>query len=166
MPEIKEEYEDWDSKLLELTQVATGGSRVWNLYMLPLGHRWQHVGGITAIGDAAHLATPFAGQGVNTALQDALLLSKAIIKSVDAKDQSQALDRAVAAFEQDMFQRAKATQEMTLEMMTMMFFTEGAPRNSIERYIITAVGSEMGPLMTAVLTPVIYAWFLVFKLIW
>lgn len=89
-------------------------------------------------------------------------LCEAILKA--ASHPSQDLDREVAAFEQDMFKRAKAMQEMTYKMLTLMFLTEGAPRSSIEKYIITAIEGELGPGLTTLLTPVVYAWFFVFKL--
>ncbi|KAI9762127.1 MAG: hypothetical protein M4579_000607 [Chaenotheca gracillima] len=49
------------------------------LYMLPVGLTWDSRPGLTLLGDAAHLMTPFAGAGVNAAMHDALELGNAII---------------------------------------------------------------------------------------
>jgi 2-polyprenyl-6-methoxyphenol hydroxylase-like FAD-dependent oxidoreductase len=50
-----QEYADWDPRLVSLTQCAEDHVVPRDLYMLPVGHRWKHVQGITLIGDAAHL---------------------------------------------------------------------------------------------------------------
>lgn len=105
--------------------------------------------------------TPFAGEGVNLAFEDSMKLADAILSASRAT-----LNQNVASFEADMFKRATATQQMTYDMLAAMYLTPGAPRQGIEKYIITAIGSEMGPLMITLLTPVVYAWFFVFKLIW
>lgn len=123
---------------------------------------------------------PWAGEGVNLALEDALKLSEAIISSYssstdsldDKKEKTTAnLAHKVQAFEQEMFVRATQTQQMTWTMMEAMFLTPGAPRSSIERYVLTAVvgGSSSGIgswLAGWVLAPVVYTWFYFFKMIW
>jgi len=50
-----QEFADWDPRLVSFTQCAEDHIVPRDLYMLPVGHRWNHVQGITLIGDAAHL---------------------------------------------------------------------------------------------------------------
>ena len=85
------------------------------LYMLPVGLKWQPVPGLTLLGDAAHLMTPFAGVGVNVALADALGLSKALLKQKDAFNDnlSGSLADALQEYEEPMFDRAKENMEKT-----------------------------------------------------
>lgn len=82
------------------------------------------------------------------------------------EDSLHKLDAGVAKFEQDMFVRATKTTQLTYDMMSLMFFEPGAPRATIERYFLTAVGNELGFWGMLLLKPVVYAWFFVFKLIW
>ncbi|KAK5151394.1 hypothetical protein LTS14_009237 [Recurvomyces mirabilis] len=167
----KEEYADWHPTLQRFLQEADDEVAPRNLFMLPIGHSWRHVPGVTLIGDAAHLMTPFAGEGVNLAFADSLQLADAIVaaatSAIAVADQKGELDIQVTKFEQEMFKRSTETQRMTWEMLKAMFLTPGAPRLGIERYIIQATKGEMGWwVATFILTPVVYAWFFVFKLLY
>lgn len=110
-------FGDWDEKLLKFTQVADELMDSRNLYMLPVGNRFEHRSGFTIIGDAAHLMTPFAGEGVNLAMADAMGLGQAIVKG--RRDGE--LDVKVKVSEEDMFVRAKKAQEETKLNMDNLF---------------------------------------------
>ncbi|KAM0106096.1 hypothetical protein ACP6JB_008249 [Aspergillus fumigatus] len=87
------------------------------LYMLPVGAAWAHKPGVTIVGDAAHLMCPWAGEGVNLAMCDALMLAKVTVKT--------ALDPLLRQFEEDMVTRAKEKAEETVSNGQMMFGDDG-----------------------------------------
>ncbi|KAF1966872.1 salicylate hydroxylase [Bimuria novae-zelandiae CBS 107.79] len=100
------------------------------MYMLPIGYAWEHRTGATLVGDAAHLMPP-AGQGVNVAMSDSLLLARAVVKAYETagKDSAsfqKALDPLLTEFEADMIARAKDEAEEALEINGMMFGEDGA----------------------------------------
>jgi len=170
-------YADWNPTLRAFTQEADDDSIYpRDLFMLPIGHSWKHVPGITLVGDASHVMTPFAGEGVNLAFSDVIDLSKAILSAAaempsDATTTSQAtagspLDDKIRAFETAMFARATEFQQQTYDMMSAMFLIPGAPRQGIEKYILRATEGELGTTLSWLLTPLVYAYFFVFKLIW
>ncbi|KAI7162229.1 putative oligopeptide transporter [Hortaea werneckii] len=160
---LRGQYHDWHPHLQAFIQEADNENMVpRDLFMLPIGHRWEHRPGVTLIGDAAHLMGPWAGEGVNLALEDALKLSGAIITSATTctattttdslgekkkRNPNPTLNHQIKAFEQEMFARATRTQQMTWTMMEAMLLTPGAPQTSIERYLLTAVGSGIVDLV-------------------
>jgi 2-polyprenyl-6-methoxyphenol hydroxylase-like FAD-dependent oxidoreductase len=100
------------------------------LYMLPIGAAWAHKAGVTIVGDAAHLMCPWAGEGVNLAMCDALFLAKVIVKAWeggrDVREFQAALDPLLRQFEEDMVARAKEKAEETFSNGQMMFGEDGA----------------------------------------
>lgn len=97
---LLEQFADWSPSLLALLQESNDQFAVRPLYMLPGGHRWEARAGVTLLGDAAHLMSPFAAEGVNLAMLDAAELACAL-------SDRQQLAEAVHSYEQAMFERAE-----------------------------------------------------------
>ena len=140
---IAKDFSDWAKPLVKLTQVANDEDiTARSLYMLPVGNRWKHRTGVTLIGDAAHLMTPHAGEGVNVAMKDSLNLAQAIIRGVRDQQKTIKIDQELRAFEEEMFQRAKPVQQISAANTEDMFFTPGAPFTVVDRYVRRNIGDN------------------------
>ncbi len=74
---LRAAFAGWAPGLMELIERGEiVGVRA--LHALPIGHRWTSRVGLTLLGDAAHVMSPFGGEGVNLALADALDLADAL----------------------------------------------------------------------------------------
>ncbi|KAH8678147.1 tetracycline resistance protein from transposon [Xylariales sp. PMI_506] len=119
---ILEDLTDWDPRLTEAVEKADGQCQSKSLYMLPIGFRWDHKPGVTIIGDAAHLMTPFAGEGVNVGMADARGLAAAIVRAVKGVGKK-SLDAEMKIFEEEMFVRMERYQDLTRINMEKWFKT-------------------------------------------
>lgn len=99
---VAREYAGWAPELTALLVEADEGPVARPLYALADGHRWDHVPGVTLIGDAAHLSPP-GGSGANLAMFDGARLALAIAAHPDDPD------AALAVYEQEMFPRSAAS---------------------------------------------------------
>jgi 2-polyprenyl-6-methoxyphenol hydroxylase-like FAD-dependent oxidoreductase len=100
-------------------------------WMMPVGVKWETRPGVTILGDAAHLMTPFAGVGVNVAMTDALDLARALIarkESFSAKfvSDSKNIAVAIAQYETSMFERAEQNATKTMHGLKGHFSATGA----------------------------------------
>jgi 2-polyprenyl-6-methoxyphenol hydroxylase-like FAD-dependent oxidoreductase len=107
---FKAEFEGWDEVWLELFENATGSFVPRPQYCMPLDQTWDALPNLTMLGDAAHLMPPYAGEGVNMAMLDALELAQCLI-SPDFTD----LQSAIATYENEMRSRASEIAGITLE---------------------------------------------------
>lgn len=97
---VLERFTGWAPELLALIADADGALVPRHISALPIGHAWEHVPGVTLLGDAAHLMSPFAGEGANLAMQDGAELGLAIAR------RPAELDAAVREYEAALFPRA------------------------------------------------------------
>lgn len=162
------EFSGWHPdviKLIEATDASTITSR--SLFMLPVGTRWENKRGLTLLGDAAHLMTPFVGQGVNCALRDAMELAKSITRIFQENPQGAnhiRLQSAIKAFEEDMYTRVTNIQAMTEDMMHLMLFTEGAPMTVMAKWIVRSMSDDLNWFQLAGLKAVVHFYYLFFNL--
>ena len=149
---------DFDPRLQACVTKAQGKTTPRSLYALPVGFQWAHQRGLTAIGDAAHVMTPFAGEGVNAALEDAQKLA-AVILAADAVS----LDNAIAAAEQDMFKRAARVGKLTDDLLKAWFYTPGAPESVVASVLATHVRYHTPVVMQPLATAVVHAYYFLYK---
>jgi 2-polyprenyl-6-methoxyphenol hydroxylase-like FAD-dependent oxidoreductase len=117
---FKKEFKDWNAIWLELFENGEPNFIPRPQYCMPVDQSWEALPNLTMLGDAAHLMPPYAGEGVNMAMLDALELSDCLTDPSfnDMQD-------AIAAYEKQMRSRASEIAKMTLEQTAIMHSEDG-----------------------------------------
>ncbi|TCN01168.1 2-polyprenyl-6-methoxyphenol hydroxylase-like FAD-dependent oxidoreductase [Paenibacillus sp. BK033] len=113
-------FDDWAEPLRDYIHKSEDLVLPRRIYMLPVGLKWEHKPGITLIGDAAHLMSPFAGEGVNLAMRDAAELALAIASH-------EVTDQAIQAYEEKMYEYSAESAETSDDNLKLMFSDNAAP---------------------------------------
>jgi 2-polyprenyl-6-methoxyphenol hydroxylase-like FAD-dependent oxidoreductase len=97
-------------------------SMVWRpLLVCPTNQHWEPKPNVTLIGDAAHVMPPYAGEGVNMAMLDALLLSRLLVSEKTPS-------HAIAAYTAEMFSRMRHMTADTMANTEMFYASDAADR--------------------------------------
>jgi 2-polyprenyl-6-methoxyphenol hydroxylase-like FAD-dependent oxidoreductase len=107
---FKETYSEWSSVWEALFENAALPVVPRPVYYAPLEQNWEARSNLTLIGDAAHVMPPFAGEGANMAMLDALELSEYL-----TSNSNNTLQEAISDYEVDMRKRAAVAAQESLE---------------------------------------------------
>lgn len=111
---LLEAFEGWHDDLRGLISGADGDLVPRPISALPIGHRWDRVPGVTLLGDAAHVMSPFAGEGANLAMLDAAELAAALLSTADR-------ERALSQYEEKLFPRSEEAAIQSIRGLEMCF---------------------------------------------
>jgi 2-polyprenyl-6-methoxyphenol hydroxylase-like FAD-dependent oxidoreductase len=107
---FKATYAEWSHIWYELFENASIPFIPRPIYCMPLNQSWKPMANLTMIGDAAHVMPPFAGEGANMAMLDALLLSDAL-----TSNNYKTVQEAISFYETGMRKRVAIAAQESLD---------------------------------------------------
>lgn len=107
---FKNDFSGWATVWHQLLEHAETPLMPVPVYCMPPDQSWETLPNLTLIGDAAHLMPPFAGEGVNMAMLDALELSECL-----AGETYNSLPEAISVYETNMRKRAALMAQESLD---------------------------------------------------
>jgi len=105
----------WDESLRGLVAQGDTPFTPRRIHALPVDHSWARVPGVTLLGDAAHVMSPFAGEGANLAMYDGFRLAEEIATH------STDIEAALTAYESDLFPRSSASAAESAASLEIIF---------------------------------------------
>ena len=123
-------------EIREIIKYSEGDWRPWRLYHMPVDcFNWKASADVTLIGDAAHVTTPWVGDGVNCAMRDALILANKLEEFGITKE-------GVAAYEKEMFVWAEDLVGRSIKSAE-LFLANDNPTSLVE-FFKTSFGTLIG----------------------
>ncbi|WP_329031082.1 FAD-dependent oxidoreductase [Streptomyces sp. NBC_01423] len=118
---IADEFDGWSPLLTAFVTESDAEPRLRPIHALPVGLAWDRVPGVTLVGDAAHLMSPFAGEGANLAMYDGADLARELVEQPDT-------EAAFTAYEERLFPRSGDAAGRSARNLEVFFGAE-APRS-------------------------------------
>ena len=116
---FKNDFAEWGNVWQELFKNTEIPIIPIPIYCMPLNQTWEALPNLTMLGDAAHLMPPYAGEGVNMAMLDALELVDCLCNEKFSNMQT-----AIASFEMQMQKRAAIAAQESLDNGERMHSTD------------------------------------------
>lgn len=125
---FKNEFHTWDKRWNELFETENITIIPRPQYHYPLDQAWETQSDLTLLGDAAHVMPPYAGEGVNMAMQDACELAECL-----TDEKFSTMKEALEQYEKNMLKRASEMTAATLDN-TKLMHAEGAVDNLLKMF--------------------------------
>ncbi len=127
MQHIAAEFGNWAPPLVALIEHSDVAPIVRHIYALPIHHRWESRPNVTLLGDAAHLMSPFAGEGANLAIYDGAELAQALVRHGGD------VGAALAEYDEALFLRSTTFAQQSA-LNHSIFFGKRAPLSVVELF--------------------------------
>ncbi|MFD5801514.1 FAD-dependent oxidoreductase [Streptomyces sp. NPDC127020] len=121
--QVAGEFDGWSPLLTAFVTESDAQPLLRPVYALPVGISWERMPGVTLVGDAAHLMSPFAGEGANLAMYDGADLAGELVGQGD-------VEAALTAYEERLFRRGGEAADRSARNLE-NFFGPEAPRSVV-----------------------------------